>query len=120
MQDTSANIFREASQVAVEFGALSTRSAEILLRTAELALCLGARTVWGEPYSLPYGLHSSSLVIENEVGERLHFGFGSRGYLLSTTAFGYDEHEDVLLYLRAVAIIQTHCQIHHTVKQIKD
>ena len=93
----------------------SAQETEIILRTAEMSLQMGAASVFVKTDSFGSTRFSSAiwdarLVVENKEGEQLGFSVTRKGYALTAKAFGMNEHEEVLLYLRALSTIRTHCE----------
>lgn len=103
-----------AKEIEIATG-FSAQETEIILRTAEMSLQMGAASVSVTTQSFgdsrfPSHVWDARLVVENKTGDQLGFSVTRRGYALTAKAFGMSEHEEVLLYLRALSTIRTHCE----------
>lgn len=101
------DIFKQAAvECGVKHGVLR---AEIMLRTADFSLSLGAQSVRMDAVVVAGHTFAPHLRIENNDGEMLTFDMNGRRYEITTYQWGEHAAEEFSLYLQALGIIREFC-----------
>jgi hypothetical protein len=112
------DIFKEAAIACSQpHGAMR---AEIMLRTADFSLALGARSVWMDAIVVAGHTFAPYLRIENNDGEMLTFDMNGRRYEITTYQWGEHAAEEFSLYLQALGIIREFCAAAVTQNKVKE